>query len=790
MADAYMKWKANNPHAGMGGPPSPAEDMLQMEYKVDVIDLLVGQGLIPCSPFKPTLVVAARVLEMYRLAKLRCPQLGVQSWMKALSDMHGVPFKPYSAQQFTTCFDVYLDILSTVEGRVKAALGRDGEDWRLKNCCPACTYKLEGEAKLIFDMLAAMDGNDSLKRIWRLDGGVNESGAGTRGASERQDPRAKTAGGDYFLDRERVDRWAKDRWKEWAASVNPLESPEPQDGSECKERWKNLSEKVTAKMWGIFDETGVFLALCRHGFVLLVADMVRSGELGKYGLAIAQDLLAAFGGDIGLGYDIGCGFGTTIQTSPLGPKAKALNLRMLVGSFHGHAHNRKCQLRFLARYMKGLGLEDLEGCERMFSQSNGLSRSVRYASVFHRKQTIRTYFAHRDTFETYANLSTFLVNNYNQALEMLDTQSSLDYAMDQAGVTAKIFESRIAEEKAYLDSLSKEPEEETDQMDYYQQLVNLADRKIGTYNCRHARENYDRALVKVQEIEARLLIETRWTPDDKEWKDSAKLVVTRRYRRCVDTLEELVLQRLMELTTANDSGKAYKLRAHIAKALQVRSKAIRNALGRYNTAARALVPPRRTLTWEEVVDYTFLSDFDILRDPMANAEIRSWAIPAARELMDHYFKLERAKEEIQRLDIEIRRVITYIGDEKEFLVRREAEIMEEDPVLAYFVGKYRMERGRFDDIHMQRFQALKKKLGPKFTGSLEPGTRRAKINVTRTKEGARSVQEEMEVPVGESEEDQWVDNDEGEGETAEGEELSEALEGISLLAIDKDGNDE
>ncbi|KAJ6476529.1 hypothetical protein C8R47DRAFT_925939, partial [Mycena vitilis] len=99
-------------------------------------------------------------------------------------------------------------------------------------------------------------------------------------------------------------------------------------------------------------------------------------------------------------------------------------------------------------------------------------------------------------------------------------------------------------------------------------------------------------------------------------------------------------------------------------------------------------PPRQTLIWEEVVDYTFLSDFDILRNPMANAEIRSWAIPAARELMDHYFKLEQAKEEIQRLDIEIRRVITYIRDEKEFLVRREAEIMEEDLVLAYFAGKY------------------------------------------------------------------------------------------------------
>lgn len=40
-----------------------------------------------------------------------------------------------------------------------------------------------------------------------------------------------------------------------------------------------MIDDVTSKMWGIFDETEIFLALCRHGFVLVVADMVRSGEL-------------------------------------------------------------------------------------------------------------------------------------------------------------------------------------------------------------------------------------------------------------------------------------------------------------------------------------------------------------------------------------------------------------------------------------------------------------------------------------------------------------------------------
>jgi hypothetical protein len=31
-------------------------------------------------------------------------------------------------------------------------------------------------------------------------------------------------------------------------------------------------------MWGVFDEMGVFMALCRHGFTLVITDMVRSGK--------------------------------------------------------------------------------------------------------------------------------------------------------------------------------------------------------------------------------------------------------------------------------------------------------------------------------------------------------------------------------------------------------------------------------------------------------------------------------------------------------------------------------
>jgi hypothetical protein len=40
-----------------------------------------------------------------------------------------------------------------------------------------------------------------------------------------------------------------------------------------------MKDDVTGKAWAHYKQTGVFLSLCRHGFVLLITDMVDSGEL-------------------------------------------------------------------------------------------------------------------------------------------------------------------------------------------------------------------------------------------------------------------------------------------------------------------------------------------------------------------------------------------------------------------------------------------------------------------------------------------------------------------------------
>jgi hypothetical protein len=169
----------------------------------------------------------------------------------------------------------------------------------------------------------------------------------------------------------------------------------------------------------------------------------------------------------------------------------------------------------------------------------------------------------------------------------------------------------------------------------------------------------------------------------------------------------------------------YSLRKHIADALKARSVAIRTALDRYNTAALALVPPRQVLDWDQVVEYAFLSNFDLLCDARQDVRRKPWATPAARLAIDKAFKLERAEEEIARLNIEVPCLATYIHDEDVFLRGKEAELLPSHPALALQLSLHRMERGRFNAHHLKILGKIYLLDG--YTGPIGFGTRVAEV---------------------------------------------------------------
>ncbi|KAJ6459907.1 hypothetical protein C8R45DRAFT_1056176 [Mycena sanguinolenta] len=727
MVDAYVQWSLEAADRGLGA------------VYVQPEDAVVENGLLPTAPHLPSVAITLRTVEVFRTMQLRCPRLGLQPFVRGLCDIHALPPRAHLTVQFSIAFDLYLAIRAEADRRVQAALGRGSPNWHLKNACPACMYKLENEEAIPLPFLVTMDSNNSLKRFWRCEREVVDgNGRAVPGASREQlDDRIVP--GDYYISRAEVDKWSKEGMEELVKDFVPGSEEGEDEGGGCDERWQNMKEDVTARAYGMYDETGFFPCLCRHSFVLVVVDMVRSGELAKYGFSITAHLLQVLG-EVAAGYDIGCKFGKMVRMHPaLSSLAAANNFKSLVGAFHGHAHNRRCQLKNLSTYVKGMGLEDLEECESFFSKSNALAATTRYATAFHRQQVISAYLKHVDAADAYQGLgkavvfsyhTLLLATKYRHALKIKAMLPLLQETMANLGVESRsVFEEWLEKEKTYLESLTKEPAHETLQMEYYQKLVNLADhdyeagaaetRRLETQR-RHALETFSKTLAAVQDLEVRLGVVRRWEPEDAEWVAAANMVVNRRYQRALDELEGLVVARMFELSKAHMSDTGYKLRKHIAKALQARSRGVRSALDRYNATAAALSPPRTQLTWEQIVEYAFFADFDLLHEGREDIRSEPWAQPAGRLAMDQHFKLLRADEGITRLNLEIRRFVTHMVDEERFLVYHEERLCaEENPALAHQVAVHRMEHGRYNASHMEHLMKLSKEDG--FTGCISPG---------------------------------------------------------------------
>ncbi|KAG1765191.1 hypothetical protein EV702DRAFT_944565, partial [Suillus placidus] len=268
-------------------------------------ETLIYHGYLECSPIYPTVVISLRTLAAYHQIHQVCPTFSFQAQSKTLCFLHDgstllIPYRPYLMTQLSAAFDVYLQILQHIDQRLSTALKRDTPNWRLLNTCPACFYKLEDEPDLGFNWLVSMDGNNSLKR-WD---------PATYGKNPRLDSHKVRS--DFWIDPDTVDKFSgevrahavSDTLNDETVETNPAPFS-------CTDRWKNAGPEIQKKMFSIFDESGIFIASCRHRFVLLACDMIRSGELAKYPLAIVDKLLATYGKGGACAYDIGCAFTKT-----------------------------------------------------------------------------------------------------------------------------------------------------------------------------------------------------------------------------------------------------------------------------------------------------------------------------------------------------------------------------------------------------------------------------------------------------------------------------------------------
>ncbi|KAI0039816.1 hypothetical protein FA95DRAFT_1503682 [Auriscalpium vulgare] len=695
---------------------------------------LVRQGLLGASPFLPTLAFSLDLLEFYYCLRRRHPSVGTQGFAKVISAFHNALYYPKLQEKLAAAFDVYVDLKERLQKKTDVALNRVGDNWRALNGCPCCGFKQHNEPMLVPARLHAMDGNNSQKRL-----------QGVGHTDERE------FFSDYFIPPEQVDTFA-DEVKGTRRTAPATGPPVPDSANEdsdslptsnqpatkCTDSWQAANASAMGKsVTQVFEQTGIFLTTCRHGIVEFVEEMIKSGELAKYALASLDAIMKTYGADQGVGYDIGCSMDSTVRSTSLSERAAAQRLQLLVNAFHGYAHNRACQLKFHPLYRFGIGIEDLETCERIFSWLNIVARNIRHASLYHWRLFLHICLKQWDE-DRYANLSKFLLDNYRQSLATIqEYEYELTAFQKLTGFAQDDFERWLIEEAAYLEKAQDEPEEDLQQVAYVENLLSLqkAQEKYGsittvefqTYtpadfasgvNLRpaalRARELERRAAQRkleiaenvVSDLERRLGIEDRWTTTTPAFIVAREAMDKTEFVRAVEQLEGLVVQRLFELAKANISGTGYKMRKHISHAITRCSAAVRKAIDKYNELALLQSPPRPTFKYEDVANLSWLADFELLKESRSDILDRPWSSLANREAATKHFKVLRAREELVRLNVEIARLQAWVDHEDAELSDSARILRASDPLLAAHIDRLRCIRRQVNDNHRKRLQQI------------------------------------------------------------------------------------
>ncbi|KAI0676297.1 hypothetical protein C8Q78DRAFT_960152, partial [Trametes maxima] len=851
--EAYLAWRYPSPSAQTSSPNPLASDDNPEDIEIAVVDIydllrtktipapaersvaeaLVSAGYLCSTPIKPRLAISLQTLELLRCVRLFKPSFSIEAFAKLVCHYYCLPYRRTYRNALSDAFDIYLAILRAIDKRVLGALGRDTPDWRVLNACPACCYKLRDEPERPFSRMYCMDGNNSLKRMRPL------------GGRKIGDARVFEES-DYFLPQSFADRFANEvrsrpQQNSGAGMASsdmmdiddppplaPQSEGDPTDGaggvdSLCTKNWKAAQSDEKKRSWDIFEETGIFASACRHGLILWLVDMVRSGELARYPLAIVAKVLDVLGERMIGGYDVGCSFLSTVQHSSLGPRFAELHSRLCVNSFHGYSHDYSCQVNFHPTFIKGMGIEDLETMERIFSSSNQLASVIRYATAYRRRVLIDLFFQQWDI-EKYLNLGKMLFDNYHQALDIIkELEIVVTEGMKSLGVTAADLERFAAEERAYLGLLGKETPEDLHEIAYVETLQeyrSLArtnrrffaiDTTTGTataeisfmppqsgptdYDKETARtrkletatnkiltdrkylENRKRELtLQVADFEVLLGVSTTWQPSDPAYIRVAKYIATRKYQQALSNLQRLIVQRLFELHKLNLAQTGYRMRRNIAKNMQTRSRAIWNAIATYNTAAAALDPPRPKVDWETVSHYQFLEEFDLLNETRADVRDKPWAQPAVRELARVSHRLAGARDELVQVHIEARRVHTSIRDEDLHLGLLLSRLMRQRDPIHGAVLDYATRR-RAANAHVLMWLKKLYQL-PQFGGDPTPGTRISSPEVAcidHTDVGVESIPQ----PLTEASEDEERQTEMHVGDDDEDEDVQDQLTMLS-----------
>jgi hypothetical protein len=120
------------------------------------------------------------------------------------------------------------------------------------------------------------------------------------------------------------------------------------------------------------------------------------------------------------------------------------------------------------------------------------------------------------------------------------------------------------------------------------------------------------------------------------------------------------------------------------------------------------MPPHPSLSWKEIVDYSFIGEFDTLQHSRADIRDQSWTHTACCEATVKFFKLCCAREEIMRLDIEMRQLHVSICNEAIHYEQVISQLSSSDPPLAAELRQVWKLQSAVNRLHIQCLDAIQK----------------------------------------------------------------------------------
>ncbi|KAF8312768.1 uncharacterized protein EI90DRAFT_3137116 [Cantharellus anzutake] len=640
LSDIYLRYKTSNPCCMLLHYPEPPENSNFVHiYVIDVFDgwsyehipqdpdetsptsAILHSGYIPPTPINPTVAISICSLELLHCLMCASSGFSVQSFARLLADLHHV----------SLAFDAYYAIITR----------------------GLMSYKLHDEPEHPINLIVTGDGNTSLSRL-----------------PHRSESDPRTFLSDYYLPRSEVDMFQNTKKQSQLPSM--LAGPDDPPPESCV-GWKNsrpMPQMMKAGSLSVMDETGIFLVICHHGIVQFIMDMVKSGELAKYPVAAANKLLSTFGSNILFAYDVGCTFSITLSRSAmlhLGP---------------------------ISRFKEGAGIEDGEGNERAFSSSNGIAAVTHHASAYYHHFQIHLHFEKWDQ-DKYERLGNFLLGNHTSAwtqihesMAILDTTKHMHPTFD-SDWDCPLF---LQQEKEYIMSLKSEPKAKQAKIEYLDALEQLESTEMElwpllltlsisptselAYQALCVQRKVEEARCIVSALEATSSLALPWHVDSPQCHEAIQLHSERRYHRLLDDLEHRAISHQFELE------KMGLLKTEI---ILIFSMALHSTLEKYNSAAAALIPPKPSLTWDDITHPNFPSIVELLQgcDDIQSCE---WAQEHFREATCAWIKLQCAKEELVIIGIDARRILTAIRDE-ELQVKETIEaVTASNPVIASYIS--------------------------------------------------------------------------------------------------------